>query len=111
MTLHELLQENGVLARQSFRLEKTSTLEPETLLTSSWPLYASMLPGALTWTTGAAGTRAPARLPPWTSLNQRVPELSRPHIRKPPSPSRPTPMSVRCGSAATESRLSSLGSK
>src|SRR5829696_6907201 len=45
------------------------------------------------------------------SLNHRVPELTRPHIRRPPSPSWRTPMSVRCGSAATESRLSSLGSK
>src|ERR671921_854977 len=70
-----------------------------------------MLPGALTWTTGACGSGAPARLPPWTSLSHRVPELIRPHIRKPRSPSRRTPMRVRCGSAATESRLSSLGSK
>src|SRR4028119_1510791 len=60
---------------------------------------------------GTGGSDAPARLPPWTSPNHRVPELIRPHIRKPPSPSRHTPISVRCGSAATESRLSSLGSK
>lgn len=73
-------------------------------------MCASMLPGALAWTTGAGGSGAPARLPPWTSLNHRVPELIRPQFRKPPSPSRCTPISVRCGSAASESRLSSLGS-
>jgi hypothetical protein len=70
-----------------------------------------MLPGASTWTTGAGGSGAPARLPPRTSLNHRVPELIRPHIRRSPSPSRRTPISVRCESAATESRLSDLGSK
>src|SRR5215216_3663128 len=70
-----------------------------------------MLPGALPWMTGASGSGTPARLPPRTSLSHRVPELIRPHVRKPPSPSGRTPISVRCGSAATESRLSSLGSK
>jgi hypothetical protein len=95
---------------------KGSVLEPESLPpwslpTSSWPLYASMLPGASTWTTGTEGSGAPARLPPWTSLNHRVPELIRPHIRKPLSPSCRVPISARCGSEATESRLSSLGSK
>src|SRR3712207_5234157 len=57
---------------------------------SSWPLYASMLPGALTWTTGAGGSGAPARLPPWTSLNHRVPggvdQASYPQASLPVSP-------------------------
>src|SRR5918997_1096565 len=50
--LHEFLQESGELARQPFRLEevlpRAREPPPWSLPTSSWPLYASMLPAAST---------------------------------------------------------------